>query len=244
MSEEKSKNKVDIKFWFPYLGTILIGFGVLKVIYFYSFFKFDVSSYLDITEYLLLFTKDLLTIIISLVLWIGMYLSILFLSNSNWLDSTIKTLDIYFNNKNKNYISLNILIMSLIIGYGIFWDTFFDGDKYKILMCVFNLVLSVIITTLILKTHANSYIYKNAILVVVFTIHSVILNSTTDYISIRYNKKYKGTIIKTSDTMIVSNSTLYYIGKTRNFVFLNNEKDSSVTVIPMSEVKELKIKSK
>lgn len=62
------------------------------------------------------------------------------------------------------------------------------------------------------------------------------------YGNVKKIKKYHysfGTTLMTEKDTIKSDLSFYYAGKTRNYVFWYNEKDSAITVIPISDVKKL-----
>ncbi|WP_028667007.1 hypothetical protein [Runella zeae] len=51
---------------------------------------------------------------------------------------------------------------------------------------------------------------------------------------------YKSKIVTDKDTLI-SDSSFYYVGKTKNYVFMWSARDTAMTVIPMSDIKKLVI---
>ena len=71
-----------------------------------------------------------------------------------------------------------------------------------------------------------------------------ISSAYSDFHFVKKNKKYFGTSIKLSDRNIISDSNYYFIGKTRNFIFLHDDKKDINDIIPMSEVKMLTEKIK
>jgi hypothetical protein len=60
--------------------------------------------------------------------------------------------------------------------------------------------------------------------------------------AVRDLKSYYGTIVQLDDnSKIISDSSFYYVGNTRNYLFLYNEKEKKTSIIPMSKIKELTI---
>jgi hypothetical protein len=56
--------------------------------------------------------------------------------------------------------------------------------------------------------------------------------------------KYRGTKIITADTTYISNDTSYFIGKTDQYLFIYNTKDTSTSMIPIESIKKIIFKTR
>ena len=61
------------------------------------------------------------------------------------------------------------------------------------------------------------------------------------YEAIKESKKYLGTSFKIENNIIISDSTNYYIGKTKNYIFYYQEENKSTKVYPIKDIKEIEI---
>jgi len=82
-------------------------------------------------------------------------------------------------------------------------------------------------------------VYTNIATLGLLMLVSTISSSYIEHKEVTIDKKYFGTIVKLSDRSIVSDSNYYFIGKTRGYLFMHDEKKSFNDIIPMSEVKML-----
>lgn len=89
-----------------------------------------------------------------------------------------------------------------------------------------------------IKFHEHpKMIYTNLAKLFIVLLGLTISSAYQDFESVKTNKKYLGTTLKFSDRTIVSDSTNYYIGKTRNFIFFHDQNKKTNDIFPMSEIK-------
>jgi hypothetical protein len=243
--------KENIKFWLPYIGTLIVVLGASKIVIFYMLFHFNISYYLDITEIISLILGNLVFIIgYSSVLAVLIYLAYKAVERL----SSIRTRYYFeikrFIPKRKTSYLIAAIVYILFLIECTMWYVY----NFNIYVCILTLIVYSIFAIIICELICDFYLkvnrkkirilYKYYFLIVCMAIFEIIFSSARSYRLIKYEKGYSGTVIKLVDKTIVSNDKVYFIGKTKNYVFINNEIDSTITVIPMSEIKELKIKTK
>ena len=55
---------------------------------------------------------------------------------------------------------------------------------------------------------------------------------------------YKGTIVTTKDSTYISTDSSFFIGKTENYVFIHNLRDTSTEIIPSESIIKISMKMK
>lgn len=79
---------------------------------------------------------------------------------------------------------------------------------------------------------------------IAISVSVVLIKASIEAEEVIVEKKYNGTFVKTEAGTKVSNDSIFFIGKTDKYLFFYNLKEETSEIIPMSEVKEFKIKSK
>ncbi len=84
-------------------------------------------------------------------------------------------------------------------------------------------------------------VQDGCILLIYFTIYS----THEEVKSVEERKANIGTRITFNDnTLLVCDSFNYYIGKTRNFLFIHHQKDKTTDAVPMDRIKQITFKYK
>jgi hypothetical protein len=97
-----------------------------------------------------------------------------------------------------------------------------------------------------LSLHAVNETGKKILLttvVFVFIVYQVLVNTNTEARR-AYNGRYIGTVIKTKDTTYISDSTMFYVGKTKEYYFIYNKKKNNAIIIPDGEIEKVTYKTK
>lgn len=81
------------------------------------------------------------------------------------------------------------------------------------------------------------YIFSIFVCALVLINFLIVSKSMHDQVSIKHYTY--GTMIVTDKDTLVSDSNYYYVNQSNNFAFMYNVKDSTMTVIPMSDIKKL-----
>ena len=249
--------KEDLKFYIPYLGTLLVLLSATKLTIYYSLFGLDITSYLEFTEILTLCLSDLLYFIAIIAIqnvWIFlMQPNDELISISNGLHNTLTEKKLYKRiwAYTINGINLFLLIMVWIIGIP-FWLLFtkLPFTTYLYFPCIILCVL--LFLTIVFETRRQWFIkfnehpkmiYTNLAKLFIVLLVLTISSAYQDFESVKTSKKYFGTTIKLSERDVISDSNYYYIGKTKNFVFFHNQKNMINDIFPVKEIKMLTVKN-
>lgn len=236
----------------PYIGSIFIFFGFIKLLYFYYLFGINISEYLELTEIITLFFKDILffsalILIITLVSFISFNKN--FSNEKNSFDynenNTIKRLKNYF--KGNPIIPLTLLLMGfrhLNLAKGV--DSW-PFERIILVMWGVNLLL-IIVHELNRKYYLLHGKFPNQIYPIMGMIFSVftvfVLRSAYDeFETIKEKKSTFGSTVQLSDNTIISDSTYYFIGKTKDYIFFHNQRKRQTDIFPVSEVKKIQLKN-
>ncbi len=248
--------KDDFKFYAPYFGTLFVLIGAIKLIIYYSLFNLDVTSYIEFTEILTLFIKDLLTFLLNVLA--STLIMFLFQPNSelesisNGIHDTLTEPNLFKRLYAYSVNGINLIILTLIWILGIpfwLWLSKFTFITYLYLICPILAVF--ILLTITYETRRQWYIKYNEYPKIIYAklaylltllIAISIFSAYQDFKDVREGKRFLGTTIKLVDRVLISDSNYYYIGKTRNFIFIHNQTKETNDIIPMSEVKMLTLK--
>jgi hypothetical protein len=124
----------------------------------------------------------------------------------------------------------------------IYWNDYFEKTLFGLV-----LVLSILLMYVYrLSLHAVNETGKKILLttvVFVFIVYQVLVNTNTEARR-AYNGRYIGTVIKTKDTTYISDSTMFYVGKTKEYYFIYNKKKNNAIIIPDGEIEKVTYKTK
>lgn len=251
-------NKDDLKFYLPYLGTFLIILGAVKVVVYYNFFGFSISTYLDLTEILSLFLKDIIMLSSTLLFT---YLFLFFtISSKEKINISIEFNEEFVSKSfyKRLYIYLTAGYINLVL-FTVLWLPFsmiiyWIFDIYKISIGLYICVVIGRIISIVGLEYSREYYLKhkkglnpmirNLTQYVVVAFAIILLYTFIEYRAVKVGKIYSGTTIYTNTDTLVSNNSNYFIGNIRNFVFFYNELNNSVIAIPVSEINKIEIRKK
>lgn len=230
------KEKLSFLSVIPYIGSILIFLEISRLLLFYAFFDIDILNFVSFEE-LLVYFMDLLPYGIALICW--NYFLKFHLIDSN-PDDPADTNPKIKKRINTGVVLLYVMIFLMICFAGI--ETF---RKYKILW--FSLLpLCSLGVFFILQWYLKSnskYIskYNGGVIITIFLFLTImIINTLKNAIEIKYDGENTGVeILLTNDHKIVSNSSIFYVGKTKDYVFIYNVEMKNCSVIKMDMVQEL-----
>lgn len=206
----------------PVIIGLMVVVGTIYInAYYYYGYDFKVATYLDISEILLLSFVDLGQLLETIKLaFLLIAMVYLFLLLNKWRGS-------------KNTMTFNEVSTSGSIPI-IISELFFKSNKPLpvFILCLVTALVFYILSRLNFKIRSGTGVIS---LISLIFLETGIGNY--DLIS-KYHYSFGTTLVTEKDTL-VADSSYYYAGKTRNYVFWYNEKDSAMTVIPMNDVKKL-----
>jgi hypothetical protein len=246
-----------IKKSLPYVTGFMIFCGFVKLKLYYAAFHIDIQEYLELTEILSSFVSDI--ILYSVMILFGYFFSFLLTTKERTnqqvdiADDILKT-DGFFKRLGKHIKNLKQIIF-IIFALGLINLTalFVRGETH--LYGTFSLYsLFVIFVFVILReeyrrkyiSHFNmdiNHSFFNILLTAVLFMSFTIKYSFSDIDATKNQKKYIGTIIQTKDNQrIISDSVNYYVGMTRNYLFIYNQLKDETIVLNRSDVKDITLK--
>ena len=241
-----NQKKIDYSTIIPAITGTLIISGVTRLIVYYSAFSINILDYLEFDEIITSFFD----IIIPLILFLSMLL--LLLVRAGLLQLIGHDSKPAITNKRKSFIAIAaILAIPLIIGI----YKYELPIKFTIFFFAFQLIAQFAIMIFCYQVYVN---YKTPTIkhlcittVVLLSTLSLVISLSTIARNEIYSdhKRTKTTIIfnnevslKDSSHVITTDSLTYYVGKTKNYVFVYNSKTASTLVVPISNVLQIEIK--
>ena len=236
--------------------------GAIKQILFYKSFNFNVIEYIELSEVLILFLND----IFYLILMIIMGVIFEFVQTSKYelnkienIQKAIKQSE-NFGERIKNYYRLYKEGLWAIFFLGILDLVIYITSKtmnenihllfiFSVAMC-FTMIIWTEIKLKIKRLSGDNISTRMNNLIVVFIVISAFFSNNifNEIRSVKKDKIYYGTEIhykKFNNKMkFISDSTSYYIGKTKNFVFIFQELNNSTKIIPVKNIDQIIMKRK
>ena len=255
-----SFSKIDLSMdpW-PIAVLVLLILAIFYInFYFQHYFSFAIFSYLDLSEMIIVAFVNLG------VLDLGAEFTRDFFAKFSILYLFFRFLNLMFVfSKKKNYGDKSFLNFYEIISFflicfvfnsslevaKIMFDSDFSNGTYLVIVIVLAILMLVAFSFFLILTEENpSYFRDNIVELIVFSLVFLVPVSTLMAGKKRHgdlvNKHFSyGSKIFTEKDTLVSDSNFYYVDKSRNYVFMWKEKDSSMVVIPMSEIKKMEIKN-
>lgn len=239
----------------PYISSLLILLGFLKLNYFYAHFNINISNYIDLTECLILFFPHLIK-----YLFILFGINILFYlitSPEEDIENYQKVEEIIDNNKLKirlkKFFFLNFWIFMQVISLTILGTIsyFLNGKSAYIIITAALLLFTVLLSNFILLEFSRKYklankkkfdpTYNNFIIILVLIVCNSIHGTYHEIKSIE-NHKGDSVCFKYNSSLIQSEDNVIFVGQTRNFIFMYNNLTSETSVYPKDRLDELTIR--
>lgn len=208
------------------IGIFLLIGSFIKLFIYYKLFGIYIYEFLDIQEALTLFINNCIAFLaFFLSLLILVYISTFLTSNFIYIVPLIFTIfSILFFLLNKRIFLYEIFFQNLFI-----WGLFICFKR-------FEERLSILFDN---SQTSNNFLLLN--LLVMFIITSV-LNAWNEYYKVKYKFHYNLTTIEFEDETFISSTDCFYIGKTKDFVFIYDKISNSSIIKPASKIKRIVFK--
>ncbi|MEI6123806.1 MAG: hypothetical protein WCQ95_09260 [Bacteroidota bacterium] len=257
MSEEINKKSDSDKLTslLPYVGPLLILFGVIRLIVFYRNFGITIINYLDITEIITSFFDILIITILAILN--SMFQQFLFVDKKNYEANKNLWQKLISENNSKAFLSLCfqyykrqiiitfILVLSCvslcIFGKNINWVLILYLISFALFLLVVNFI-TIFIDRIHFEFKSPLYKKRRAYFVFYFLVLIIIICGFASWQAYDVKKMKSNigiTVTLDNDTILISNSSQYYIGKTKEYLFYYHEDLKVTDVIPMTRVKEI-----
>lgn len=232
--------------------------GALRQIIYYGQFDFAIVPYLELTESLTLFLNDL-SFFAGIIIFQNLFMFLFQpkreaesigqgLNQSLYEKNFFKRLLAY----STNGVNLIFLFIIWLIGFP-FWIWLSDKPWTQYFSFLIILLIVLLFLTFIYELRRQwfvkyesypKFIYTDLLKLSLLLLIYTVIKAYEEHDNVVSKKKYIGTSIQMEMDTLESDSNFYYIGQTRNFIFFHDQKDKSMTVIPIADIKKIKIKKK
>jgi hypothetical protein len=249
----KSRETTDVsEKYFKYVAPALIALGMYRIVLFYRSFGISIVTYLDLSEVITSFFDRLIFIVLVftvLATWqfvLGMRypgqdrISDILNSRGFWriINAYCRALVPFF-------------IMYLLVLVVVIFVPASDESNRGALIWLISFMMSIFIIYIVIGLELERLFYHESIpgvwrkkikffLSFVGAIALLSYLTILDVNNIKVSKKTLGTVIIFNDGRIHrSDSTSYYIGKTRNYVFIHHQILKNTQSFPMSAISSI-----
>lgn len=219
----------------PLLIILIISFGYLDVYFYYSNFSILIHNYLDASEIIFLFSPILFLIVLILIIHLYLPLTLLgyFKKHNTKLLHIAERHSILF-------FSIGILILSILFFIAFYWGQEINNDLTKnpeymesqffefILYCMLTCWVLVSITLL---TKIN---FRFIIPLIILSFIWFLTKSNAN--KARRLPTYDVSLTLIDKNIISTNDSIYFIGETRNYIFLRNMNSKFNSIISKQDV--------
>lgn len=227
---------------FTIVYVLLVFSGLLCNYIYFQYFGIIITEYIDLGEVLLLFTPALVSV--NLIMFVIALIVLLWFLNVHY--GKYKETPYFAKRARKDaYVFFTILLVVSIINYLI------ASKNYKTSVLLTTLSLCLLMIPVFLEFLFDWLDKKNTLyipktvkyaLYILITFLALVLGNYWDklYREEKTNQKFK-IVFKDRQDILVSDSTIQYLGRTRNYIFIYNDLTKSSAVYNVSDVKEFHI---
>lgn len=224
-------------------GTLLIFCGVLKLILYYNYFDIQIVDFLTFSEILTSFFDDINVLLIISGTMIFVSIVTIDLITSKYPIKFEEILKFAYRHR-RNYL-IFFITMSAIVSSLVLFDVC-SLSYYVIYLLVFFCVQ--IFSFLSMTKNENGEIeYSDSSLLIslgIVIVFSIFLLAHHDYLETKSSLS-KILVVTTSDRYELSlKNKNHLIGKTDNYIFFESDSGQSIEIIPMTEIKQIKLYSR
>lgn len=234
----------------PLISAFLLIVGALKLIYYYSYFGIDITSYIDLSEILILslpfFINSTFILVITLLLFTPMTVR----QELNHMSDDGKQESV--DTKNERIVigfvvsiilyTIFVLIFTGYADFTITYDTFFATS----LVFVFPLLLNYVFPAFKRSVERAFDVqveraYFITLIIGIGVVTLSILYSRHTARNVLFKKTYVAAEAKLDTVTVKSSFTYRYVGKTKNYIFFYNTETNWAEAWPLSNLKKLTI---
>ena len=241
----------------PYIGSLLILIGFVKMSIYYNHFNININNYVELSEILISFIPDIIKYS-SIIFIVFLYSFLLDTEEDNQksydTNNEIIEMDKFFPRIGK-ILKRNItaiLLLLLMIAFTII-SAIWNEKNYLLFYRFSWMIFIILFFNIMLMEFRRKYkiingnyfdsTYNN-LLIISFLFTAYIIQST--YSEIEEVENHNGPIVcfHSSKKLIQSEENLIYIGQTKNYFFMYNLKDKETYVYTRNEISNLVIRKK
>ncbi|CAA0189501.1 conserved membrane hypothetical protein [Tenacibaculum maritimum] len=229
----------------PLIGALLVFFGVLKLIFYYSYFNVQIINYLEFQEIITSFFEDInILIVFGMTMMFITFFAFNTLSgkaNLHIEDLAEKMLNFLYSHRFKYFF---LFLTLFLILYGLIYFDIIQYNYFVIYILTF-LVIQMLTCLFLSKDVDGEIDIPNIYLLIIMTISlsfSIFLLAQKD-IQETVNNNIESRIKTIEDNIICNKETgNLYIGKTSKYGFFRIKKLKSTVVIPNEKITKYEFK--
>jgi len=245
-----------LKTLLSYGGPILIFLGVVRLHLYYQAFGIKIENFLEFTEIVTALFGDLILLTMSIALAI---LVDFFGATETWVDSSNKFVQSFDDQKGfLTRLSLSFVRMmpylipfngGILLALAI--TLFKHQNPVTMMWLLFWVNMPFIIVTFqyeirrkyfkLYGTRINATT-SNLFLIFLISVSFLVQRVQTEVWLVKDRKQYINVTFTVDHVLVKSDSTHYYIGNTRNYLFYFDQDSSKTTLYPMSKVSNITFK--
>ncbi len=223
----------------PLFTIIVIVLGVMKQILYYKNYNLPIKYFLGLSELGLIISEDLLLIVPLMLVGV---ITIRFFATKEPQQKI---------HKSRKKISSGIfekLFFLFGLAYSVFVFLYFNSYSMKLFgaslflgtLCLVPFTFSRDFRCQLFPKVNDQAAFISFIGLTIF----MTFRTAFEIRAVDVNHKYTGTIIKTVDSIYISNDSSYFIGKTDKYIFIYNKKKEATSIIPSDKITNIFMKSK
>jgi hypothetical protein len=228
---------------FPYLNYLAVGLGIAKLIVYYRAFGIDIVQYLELSEVLILFFNDILMFFVFLAI-----ISIFAIFGGHSVaDEQREVIENVLTHQNKwrrflEYLKGNYAFVLFVLAV-----SGSQTNRYFIVALVVHYFAYEL--NFVLRKRYNTELSATYFNVGWFVLIFVLMGFRRLETEIRLAKeggRYNGTTLQLSkeESITTTDSTIAYIGKTKDYYYLYDKKKGNAVIIPSDKVERVDLKNK
>lgn len=231
--------------YLPLFTIAVVIIGIVKLTVYYNSFDIPIKYFLGLSEIGLYVSEDLLILsFLVFIVFTGSASesldSMFFKFPRNINTNTPQTKTAIANPNASTYFSIVFPLFMLIMTVGMTPKS--ARYIFISLVMLYFIILIYFTPSIYSRLKANKSYFITLLILAIIGYESLAVRSE---ILGNYDGVYNGTRIEIKDKPpFVSSDTMFFIGKTSDYVFLYNKKDSTATVLPTSSVEKIILKRK
>lgn len=229
--------------YLPIFTVAIVIIGIIKLTVYYNSFDIPIKYFLGISEIGLYVSEDLL--ILSLFIFIVFAanasdsLDVIFFKTTNKITAPKEAKEMEIPNPNaRTYFSIVFPLFMLTMTMGMTPTS--ARYIFVSVIILYFITLIYITPSIYSRLKANKSFVITLLTLAIIGYESLAVRSE---ILGNYKGVYNGTIIELKDKPpFISNDSIFFIGKTSDYLFLYNKKDSTATILPTTSVEKIILK--
>jgi hypothetical protein len=252
VAKEEPSEKFELGKYTVIVAPVLVFFGVCRLVLYYIRFNINIINFLDFSEILTSFFDVLIFVLVTL----SSYSLMLYLAQDHANYVAKKPKKIFGKESTKLRMALHpkswnwLGTFYFLLGFGLLYFSIlvvslFTGDYPAIIGLYLAAAYFPILYYIDLKASGkkinklNQFYFLSTYLIMVTMLFLTVI-TYVDVHEVKKDARFYGVTIRLSNNdSIISDSTNYYIGNTRNFVFVYNAKKDATSVFKIEDVQSL-----